>query len=348
MPAFNLEVFNRAMEPKGHTTVEKFIHSEDYLTLPDTMITVNEQIDAMGGDFIRIQGGDNEIFGILQDPIDNRITGEQRFKEFVSLFDANILFDTTLQGGSIPLEYVIEDYIKKGWIENGDTAQNIPGLRTEIISNTRSWGFNLTSDVEGSGKTMINFQGVLLRRALTEYRIGVYAYPDFASKTIVLRIGRRSEEPTVIEADLPTVLSKTIMAENRANAINKVIVYNRQNLMETPIIYYLHPNGTFDTINRDRITPVVYSMIYAEGESFDASAAAEAGKIFQTESNNYADMILLNEADAAKMEIGQQARIISNGSSILAVLTGKESGTTTRLIFGTQRLELTKILKMRR
>lgn len=347
MRVYNFEVFNRAMEPKGHTTIENFVHEQDYLTLPDTTITVNDAIDAAGGDFVRIQGGAQEIFGILQDPLENKIDGEQRFKEFVSLFDTNIMFDTSLQGSGTALEQVIADQISAGWINNADAQQNIPGLRVETISSTTSWGFHLTSDVEGLAKTIINFQSVLLRRALTEYCVGVYVQPDFSSKTITLRIGVRQEEPVVIEADLPTVLSKTIIPENRAQAVNKVIVYNRSN-MQTSITYYLHPDGSYDTSNRNRITPVVYAMISADAENFAANASSEAGKIFQQESKNYADLTLLNEMDASKMEIGQQARIITNGQSIKAVLTGKETGTTTRLIFGTQRLELTKILKMRR
>lgn len=347
MQAYKLEIFGRDFTPKGHATVGEFVHSQDYLAQPDTAITITETIDAEGGDYIRIAGGDRDIFGVLQNPMEETNVGEYRFKDFVSLFDANILFDTNLQGSGTALEQVIADIITAGWISNTqDPQQNIPGLQVRTISSTTRWGFHLTSDTQGLAKTIINFQKVILQRALAEYKVGVYAAPDFSAKTVTLTIGVLQDAPVVIEADLPTVLAKTIVLANKTQAVNKVIVYDKSDLT-TSVTYYLHPDGSYDTTNTDRLLPVVYAMTSVESENFAGAAASEAGRIFSTESNNYAELTVLNEDPAAQMRIGQQARILTQGTSITAVLTGKDVGETTRLLFGTQRLELTKIIKMR-
>ena len=45
------------------------------------------------------------------------------------------------------------------------------------------------------------------------------------------------------------------------------------------------------------------------------------------------------------LEFGQTVRIISDGVSYTSILTGREKGAFTKLIFGTVRLDLTKILR---
>ncbi len=46
-----------------------------------------------------------------------------------------------------------------------------------------------------------------------------------------------------------------------------------------------------------------------------------------------------------KMAFGQRVRIISDKTEYFSILTGKETEKTTKLIFGTIRLDLTKILR---
>ena len=346
MQAYNVEIFDRNFKIKDHVTVGDFVHNQDYLSLPDTTITVHGVLDAAGGDYVRIAGGDRVAFGVLQDPTETGRDGEYRFRDFLSVFDTNILFDTSLQGSTTSLEDMIARYIREGWISNSDASQNIPGLRVNVISTTTGWGFHLTSDTEGLAKTIINFYGVILKRALAEYHVGVYVDVDPDSKIITLNIGVKKSLPMFIEADIPNVLNKTVVVNKKAKTVNKVIIYNRQTLAN-PVIYYLHPDGSYDTRNDDRIVPVVYSMLSIESENFASAAASEAGSIFSTNESNYAELTVLNEDPLAGMELGQQVTIIDGGRMISSVLTGKESGDVTKLIFGTVRLDLTKILKMK-
>ena len=46
-----------------------------------------------------------------------------------------------------------------------------------------------------------------------------------------------------------------------------------------------------------------------------------------------------------QMEFGQQVEIISDGVAYRSILTGRERGKNTKLVFGTVRLDLTKILR---
>jgi hypothetical protein len=49
----------------------------------------------------------------------------------------------------------------------------------------------------------------------------------------------------------------------------------------------------------------------------------------------------------ASMRIGQTVTVLSNGTEYNSVLTGRQTGETTKLIFGFIRLELTKQIKRR-
>ena len=46
-----------------------------------------------------------------------------------------------------------------------------------------------------------------------------------------------------------------------------------------------------------------------------------------------------------QLDFGQEVKIISKGISYTSILTGREIGKNTKLIFGTVRLDLTKILR---
>ena len=46
-----------------------------------------------------------------------------------------------------------------------------------------------------------------------------------------------------------------------------------------------------------------------------------------------------------QMEFGQEVDIISDGVAYRSILTGRERGKNTKLVFGTVRLDLTKILR---
>ena len=122
--------------------------------------------------------------------------------------------------------------------------------------------------------------------------------------------------------------------------------------MTTSITYYLHSDDSYDTSATDRIMPVVYEIqtASASGDKTFAEAAAEAAdKLFGN--NKKANLIEITIQNNDKMvnpddlEIGQLGTVITNGKAYQSVFTGYTIETTTKLIFGTIRLDLTKILK---
>lgn len=344
MRAYNVEIYDRNLNIKDHFTIGGFACREDYLSLPENAVTADGEVDASGGDYIRIMGGGLDYFGIVQEPVVGKNESSIRFKSFLSVFSNSIMFDTNLQGSGTALEDVIAQLITDGWIRNTDAAQNIPGLSVSTISSTTSWGFHLTSDVEGLAKTIINFQTVILARALTKYSVGVYVTPDFDAKTIALRVGILDAQPVTVETNLPSVVEKTVIVDQASFAANKAIIYDRADMV-TNEIYYLHPDGTVNQSDTDRILPVVYKMTAIDAEQFSTAAAAEAANILAGAEKNLAELQVLNTDPLAKLEIGRPARILTGSKTISSVLTGKTIGETTLLIFGAIRLELTTILR---
>ena len=354
MQPYNVEIFSQNFDLRQHYNAGDITYKYDYLSEDENTITIAYNPEVSQGDYIRIVNDDVERFGVI-----TRITvGEEtnttsviRYAPFISLFNSDIMFDTTLQGSNTTLEQMMANYIKEYFINNSDQLQNIPGLSVEIISATKNWGFHLTSDVAGLNKTIINFMTVIIQRAMTKYQVGLYVEPDFNAKQIVVKIGKKNTEIFHIEADLPNVIKKSIVLNETTQDINKLFIYNNANLSDV-IVYYKHPDKSFDTINANRITPVIYDIVtaaLAEGQTFAQAAAVIAARTFDVESyNNLIELTVLNDdalVNAENISIGQEVMIVSGGAAYSSILTGYEIGVKTKLIFGTIRLDLTKILK---
>ena len=354
MQPFNVEIFDRQFNLIQHYNVGAIDYKYDYLSTMENsvMIAFNENIQ--NGDYIRIKNNTDSYFGYISAIAVNEAQqgfSEIKFKPFISLFDSSIMFDTTLQGSATTLEQMIADYITAYWISNADSEQNIFGLEVQTISSTSGWGFHITSDQKGLNKAVINFMTSIIRRSLTKYQVGLYALPDFSNKKIVIQIGVKAPGTFFIEADLPNVIEKSIIVNESSQDMNKLIIYDQADL-ETNVIYYKHPDGSYDTTDDDRITPVIYaitSVAVSEGDTFADAAQDAADKQFDVDSySNLIELTVQNE-DALVMPdsltIGQLVNVASNGTSYASILTGVERSDVTKLTFGTVRLDLTKILK---
>lgn len=349
MKVYNVEIFDRAFHLLDHTNVSDVSYSIDYLSPVANTITVFN-CNAHKGDYIRIQSSDDEFFGII-----TAITTQSEklinieYKDFLSVFDTDVLFNTDLQGTST-LETVLKNLITSMFISNTDTEQNIPGLSVETVGSTTDWGFNLKSDTEGKHHCIINFYSVLIARALEKYAVVITVTPDVQEQAIVLTIGAIQDTSKKIEADLPNVIEKNIVIKETTNDVNKLIVYNTADY-STNRIYYLHPNGTYNTTNSNRITPVVQEIKAVDGTNFATAANSEAANVFGGISyNNLIELIVLNDDTLIQpyaIDIGQKVSIISKGTVYSSILTGKTISDRTQLTFGTIRLDLTKILRRR-
>ena len=354
MQPFNVEIFDRDFNLVQHYNVGSIDYKYDYLSTVENSVFVAFNANVQTGHYIRIINNTDSYFGYISAiAVNEEVQGfsEIKFKPFITLFDASILFDTTLQGSATTLEQMIADYITAYWINNTDTDQNITGLEVETISSTSGWGFHITSDQKGLNKAIINFMTSIIRRSMTKYQVGLYAQPDFLNKKITIQIGVKAQGTFFIEADLPNVVEKSIIINESSQDMNKLIIYDQADLV-TNVIYYKHPDGTYDTSDTNRIVPVIYgitSVAVAEGETFSAVAKDAADKQFDVDSySNLIELTVQNDDQLVMPEtltIGQIVSVASNGTAYASILTGVERSDVTKLTFGTIRLDLTKILK---
>ena len=349
MRPFNIEIFGRDFAFKGNTAASGPTIQEDYLALSESSIEVLD-VAAEVGDYIRITNGTMEYSGVISSI--ERKEGSRlsvSFKPFISLFEAPILFNTDLQGTST-MEAVMAGIVSSYWVNNSDSEQNIEGLEVRTISSTSSWGLNLKSDTEGKHHCIVNFYSVFIVRALEKYGIVFSTSMDWQRKKITLKIGKLSEEIRRIELNLPNILSSSVTIRQTDNTVNKLIVYSTSDYT-TNKIYYLHPDGTYNTTNANRIKPVVFEVKGADDStaSFDSAAASVASETFGSiEYNNLIEMKTMADDEMIKpmdMKIGQTVKIISKNKEYVSILTGKKISETVKLTFGTIRLDLTKILR---
>lgn len=354
MQPFNVEIFDRQFNLIQHYNVGAIDYNYDYLSTVENSILIEFDENVEKGDYIRIVNNTDSYFGFISSiAVNEAIQGfsEIRFKPFIALFDAPIMFDTTLQGSGTSLEQAIADIITAYWINNADADENIYGLEVQTLSTTSNWGFHITSDQKGLNKAIINFMTSIIRRSLTKYQVGLYAEPDFTNKKVVVSIGVKALNTFYIEADLPNVIEKSIIVNETTEDMNKLVIYDQADLV-TNVIYYKHPDGTYDTVDDDRITPVIYgitSVSVAEGDTFADVAEDAANKQFDVDTySNLIEITVQNEDEIVmpqSLTIGQIVNVISNGTSYSSILTGVERSNKTKLIFGTIRLDLTKIIK---
>lgn len=356
MQAYNVEIFDRSFTLRSHTNVNDIDFTEDYLSPEDNELII-PTLTARVGDYIRITSEDIEYFGII-----SGVTSEEnglleiKYKPFLSLFDTDCLFNTDLQGGSTSLEQMLANLITSMFITNTDTSMNVPGLSVVATSTTSDWGYNLKSDTENMHHCIINMLEVLIIRAMEQYRVRIKVVPDIQNKTITLRIGRNTAAARTVEAELPNIVNKHIVIKETNNDVNKLVVYNTEGYSSTRT-YYLHPSGSYDMTNTNRIMPVVQEIRGTAPErngdtitrTFAKMADSEAADVFGSiEYNNLIELEMLNDDSLVRpedMEIGQVVNVLSEGTSYNSILTGRKVGQTTTLIFGTVRLDLTKRLR---
>lgn len=353
MQAYNVEIFDPAFNLIQHSNINDVSYALDYLSQVENTIRVPFNGDIAIRDYIHIVNDKRDFFGVVSG-IDTEQMPEGwiqvRYKPFTSLFDSAVMFDTDLQGSSTTLEQMIAGFITDYWISNADAVQNIVGLSVSTISSTSGWGFNLKSDVEGLHKCIINFLNTIIVRAMSKYRVGLYVTPDFEAKTIHIDVGVINTGTFYIESELPNIFVQNIVINENVHDVNKLVVYSQANMSST-ITYYLHPDGSYNTTNSNRVTPVLFDTVSVsvDNTTFADAAAAAASEAFGSGTyNNLIELTMLNDdalVDPGELQIGQLVSIISNGVSYPSILTGYEIGNTTKLIFGNVRIDLTKMLK---
>ena len=348
MLVYNVEVFDQNFTCVYHDQVSEIRYVEDYID--KTKNTVSCRLDEVvkEGYLISIASNKEKYLGIVSSTDLNKAQMEISYYPFYTLFDTQILFDTTLQGSGRSLESVIKDYIEEYFVNNTDTVQNVPVIgHINLLSSTTTWGFNLKSDKEGMNKCIINFYNVILKRAFNKYAIMVDCVPNFSTGKVDINIGVRHEATYTFETKLPSVISASVLVGKLESDVNKLVVYDDSDYTSTRI-YYLHPDLSYDMIDTDRIFPVaeeLESVSVPQDSTFPDVADSAAADVFGGLgfNNNIELEMLPNEFSMVK--IGQMANIIHNGVTYTSILSKKEYDKTCKLTFGCVRVSLTYLLK---
>lgn len=364
MRPYNIEIFDRSMNFVANTITETVKYKSDYLDSEKYKISLVGVSGIPTNSFIHITRDDEDYVGIVSQTDDKADgTVSVTVSEIPSLFDVDILVDVN-DMSNYTLEEYIEKWIKELFIE-GDTSMALP-FEIVVSSTTSDWVIDY--DVKNEPRedeteptvlvAEMNLYDDIILPAFTQYQIRLDYSVNLNTRRITIDIGKNESDEIVIESDLPNIISKSVVIKKANRQTNKVIVYNSEDYTES-ITYYLHSDDSFDTEDTDRIIPVEYKLLDAKEErdedvvtkTFEEAAHEKAESTFSK--NKYTNLIeleILNDDDLINpthLKIGQVVSVISEGIAYNSILTGREVNNTTTLIFGTLRLELTKIMKGR-
>lgn len=351
MARYNVDFFDRnTLANLHHDGVASITVDDDSISINASSLDIGRTDAITKGSFVFISGGGVEFLGVVSD-IDNSTDGITRvsYKSFVSLFDTDVLFDTDLQGTST-LEAVISNLITTNFVDTGDSFQNLP-MTLSTTSSRSTWGFNLKSEKEGMHHVICNLFSAIISKAMSSYRTGIRAVPDFANGTIAVEIGTVTGTKH-IDADLPNVKIKTFKIREANSSVNKLVVYDSSDYSNYAT-YYLHTDGSYDTSDSDRVTPVVQavkSVDSTQDTTFaQAAASTAASELGGIEWSNLIELEVSKDdalINPLALEFGQTAYIYHDGVRYHSILTGRAISDTVTLSFGTVRTKLTKRLKL--
>lgn len=350
MKPYNVEVFTQRFEMVANSNVNEVTHKEDYLSSDENSITVFPMPGIAKEDYIRISRDGEEYAGVITEITYSKDLQTISYKPLMELLNTDVLFDVDLQQTGT-LEGFIADRITEMFIENEDQAQNITGLSVVTLTQTPDWYFHITPKDSGGHYNIVNLINSVIIPAMQKYGVLVKPVLDIQNRSIRIEIGRVPAGTFIIESDLPNVIDKQITIKSVSTDVNKLVIYDAADY-ETKRVYYLHPDLSYDTRDEDRITPVnceITSLKVEEGKSFESAAISEAYNKFANLAYSNLIEITVMKGDALihpeEMQFGQVVKIISGGVEYSSILTGREIGQNIKLIFGTVRLDLTKILR---
>lgn len=340
--AYKLEIFGRDFAAKDFTPIAAPKIDYDYTDLGKFDIPLPRTVDAARGDFARVsdETGTVHFEGIVDSLSIKKKTTGLSLRPLLSLLDIKSAFDLNAQTDDI--EHVFRLIIRNAY--SGDQPDALQRISTVFTMPTSTAG-KLTVE-----ETIWNVWEVA-QQALKRYGVALEAQLQPENTRVRYVISKPGASGLIIEADQPNVIDCSIDLATYEGVQNKVTIINEEDTSETAV-YYLHPNGSVNTTNSNRITPVIWdfqTITVGEGETF-ASAAEAAAKEALTppEADDLIKVLMVRGdrlADPDSISIGQTATIIKSGVSYTGVLTGYiKDQNTVQLIFGTLRYELTKIL----
>ena len=374
MQQYRVEFFRNAVNEQGAHRIEYVHHDfidsplidDDYLAIQSTVLEIRPTTVVDTGDIVRLLRDESTyFFGIVSNVAPAEYTTSVTVQPFISIFDAPILFDSADQSKNTEeysLENVLKKYIEANYVRNSDDLQNFP-LVVEVPetgNHTNNWDMNigvefLREDSEDAQKVVINFYETLIVNALKIYSVAINPTINFSTGTITLHIGKIDEE-RFVDADLDNATVVTLKVNERPTGTNKLVVYNADDFSQTPFIFYVHPDRTWDRENENRILPVAVDITTVTPDSNaedkdEAFLIAAIETAYQTLSGmEWDELIELQCApndvliNPMTLKIGQTVRIFYKDGIYKSILTGRTvASDSVKLIFGSERIQFTKI-----
>lgn len=347
MSLYSVEIFAPDFSYRASEQIEDAKFRLDYLSLDNIKLELMN-VTAEKGDYIIITGQRGTHAGIVYSCVDDETKITVEYKPMLSIADVTAHFSQE-ELKTKNLETWLADILNGLYRDNTDVLQNITGFSAEAETATENALLPMETNIENIYE--------IITAALINYGVVVDFSVDVNNKKITAKIRAKSRESPTIEADLPNILSKTFTLKQADTAVNKITIYNELNESESETFYMLADGSiTTDRAAMGRITPVVFTAAYISREEddeetfYDLAYEKAFGSLMQEKYNCLIELQVMNDdtlIHPEQMEIGQQVKIIRDGKVYSTMLTGKEIGDTTTLIFGAVRLELTKLLKRR-
>jgi len=374
MQPFNVEIFDRNFNFIHNYTIESPVYKYDYLTPTENDVTISFNKNIAMGQYIVIANAYRKYEGVISGiEVISKDFIKVKYKPLTNLFNTTVYIDYRNQdpaySGHAPADKSIEQIIYENIVNiyiNGyppmpwelssmldyptDNLQKIPNLVVTKKTDTMVWQLGLEMS-SGWGQYQyfceVNLSNFVIPRALKQAGVLVTMRLDIQNKKVYCDIEKTSTTSLVIEADLPQIIKKTINEISTIEMPNKVIVLPYPPDGSIPVtVYYRHSDGTWDTNDTDRLTPVI---LYSESVSASEYPNMEAELFDKYGAVLYANLIELTTLYGVyNIEIGNVVSIISGDKQYESMFTGYEiKNNTIKLIFGMLRLDLTKILKGR-
>lgn len=341
---YKLEIFTDQMEFCSAALIDKQPIDLDFLAYDAYTIT-SKAIPCKKGYFTHItDGGSLVADGVISDVQPGTGTVD------ISIRPLQALFDVEVFASPIPDAVTwLEQQITEQFIQNADELQNRP---VQLSAHARTAA---PLAVEGETVRLLD----VMAAALTTYGIVCTCYLDMAKRVVQVSIAAVTEMVT-LEADLPNVLDKSITLGDSYGAANKAYIRKAvedeagNTTYPQTAVFYLHPNGTIDNNDTDRIVPVFWVMKNVkDSETWEQDALEAATE--ELAPQQYDNEIILTYragdglAHPENIPVGAQARILTGGEAYTSILTGRTIGVgTVELTFGRVRVALTKKMIMER
>ena len=369
MQPYNVEIFDRDFNFIHNYTIESIDYQEDYLTLPETVVFMSYNENVKRGNYITVFNDLERYSGIITSVVASaKYDGFMNvgFKSLLSYFNASFALSVsniTNYAKTHSLENLLYTYIKLFYVDGNigdgiDTDLKVPGLSISVITNTYNWNIGLYNQMQDDydGYQKVSLIDDLIIAAMKLYKIGCYVNFNFKTQTITIEIGIKTNTPITVETDLPNIYNVAYNKKQSPNDVNTVdaILQNESEHGEPQIVVtqYKHYDGTWSDSKTDRILPPIYDQMFytatdiqtmKKNQDIEQMLVANYGG--SDENDNMIEIVVdNNDPLATSFALGDEADIIINDTVYRSIYTGKTKKKTTTLIFGTQRIDLTKQL----